>query len=187
MKLSAFMNVYKIRKSNDEREKLVKEHIKDDYVPYDKKADIAKAIADNCYWDKMKTEDGKEHKELHVDSVAKYMLTCISLVDLYTDIERQKGDGKMLEDFNTLNRSGILDYIIKNIDKRELKEFNMVLQMTCEDIITNEYENHAFIAKQVNRFGDLISASLVPVLSQIDINKINDMIGEMKTKNTGMG
>ena len=179
MKISAFMNAYKFRKTAEEKEKMVVEHIKDEYVPYEKKADVAKAIVNNCYWRTVK-DDGKEHKELHVDSVAKYMLTCISLVDLYTDIERQKGDGKMLEDFNTLNGSGILDYIIQNVNQRELKEFNMVLQMTCEDIITNEYENHAFITKQVNRFGDLISTSLTPILSQIDMNKINDLIKDLK-------
>lgn len=176
MKLSAFMTAYKFRKTAEEKEKIVIEHIKNEYVLYEKKADIAKAIVDNCYWRMAKDLDGTEHKELHIDSVAKYMLTCMAIVDLYTDIERQKGDGKMLEDFNILNGSGVLDYIINNINERELKEFNMVLEMTCEDVMTNEYENHAFITKQVYRFGNLISTALSPVLAQIDLDKINNMI-----------
>ena len=176
MKLSAFMTAYKFRKTAEEKEKMVIEHIKNEYVLYEKKADIAKAIVDNCYWRTVKDLDGTEHKEFYLDSVVKHMLTCMAIVDLYTDIERQKNDGKMLEDFNILNGSGVLDCIINNIDERELKEFNMVLQMTCDDVITNEYENHAFITKQVYRFGNLINTALSPILAQIDLNKISDMI-----------
>ena len=170
IKLTAFMTAYKFRKSDEEKEKFVLEHMKNEYVPLEKKSTIAKAIMDTCCW--RKNEDGTQ--DLHVDSVAKYMTTCMAMVDLYTTIERNKNN--MLVHFNTLNQYGVLDLIVKNIDQRELKEFNMVLEMTYDDVMTNEYENHAYITKQVNRFGTLIGATLSPILSNLDIDKIEEII-----------
>ena len=180
IKLNAFMNAYKFRKTEEEKEKFVKEHLIDNYIPYEQKADVAKAIVDASYWKDEKGTDGKEHRVLHIDSIAKHMLTCMSLVDLFTDIERQKNDNKMLDDFNTLNGAGILDFIIQNVNQRELKEFNMILQLTCEDVIANEFENHAFISKQVDRFGKLIGFAITPFLENLDIDKIKEVVNEIK-------
>ena len=110
------------------------------------------------------------------------MLLCMSLIDLYTDIERDKKNGKMLEDFNKLNECGMFDIIISALNKNEIKEYNMVIQMTYDDLITNEYEPHAFISSQVNRFGSLIGTILGPVLENIDIDKIGQIIFEMNNK-----
>ena len=179
IKITAFMNAYKFRKTDEEKLDMIKKYIKNEYVPYEEKADVAKAIVDNSYWKTRKEENG-EVKYLHIDSVACYMLKCMAIVDLYTDIERQKGDGKMLEDFNTLNQFGILDLIVQNIDQRELREFNMILQMTEDDVISNEFENHAFISKQVERFGTLIGTALSPVISQLDLGQIQEVIDQFK-------
>lgn len=173
------MTKYKIKKTNDEKLQMVKEHVLNQYIPFEKKADMAKAIVDNSYW-REEEINGEKRKILHIDSVANYMLKCMAIVDLYTDIERQKGDGKMLEDFNTLNGSGVLDYIIQSIDQRELKEFNMILQMTQDDVVANEFENHAFISQQVERFGKLIGTALSPVISQLDIGQIEKVIDQFK-------
>ena len=174
--INDFINLYKSKEADKELEDLVEQHIVCDYVPYEQKADVAKAIVDTCFWRNVKDASGEEHKELYIDSVSKYMLTCMAIVDLYTDIIRQKGDGKMLEDFNMLNKYGVIDSIVRCIDERELNEFNMIVQMTCDDTIANEYENHAFISKQVNRFGELIRATLLPIVSQLDTDKIEELI-----------
>lgn len=180
MKINAFMTMYKTRKREEEKLKAIKEHIKYEYVPFETKADVAKAIVRSCYWDKEENDAGTERDVFHINSVAKHMLCSMAIIDLYTDLERQKKDGKMLEDFNLLNGSGVLDLIIQNMDQRELKEFNMVLQMTCDDAIANEYENHAFISHQVERFGKLIGTALSPVLSQLDIGQIAEIIKNIK-------
>ena len=126
-KLTAFITAYKFRKTDEEKMAFLKEHIKSDYVPFEKKADIAKAIVQASYYVKEKDINGNEVQKFRADSIAKYMLTCMSLLDLYTDIERNKNEGKMLEDFNVLNEYGIFDVLIQNIQPRELKEFNMII------------------------------------------------------------
>lgn len=145
-KLTAFITAYKFRKTEEERISFLKEHIKTDYIPFEKKADIAKAIVQASYYVKEKDINGNEVQKFRADSIAKYMLTCMSLIDLYTDIDRNKNQGKMVEDFNILNEYGIFDAMIQNMPQRELKEFNMVIQMTIDDLLTNEYEIHSFIS-----------------------------------------
>lgn len=179
MKLTAFMTAFKFRKTDEEKEKMVLEHIKNEYVPFEKKIAVAQAIVDNSFWETVVERDGTEDKKLYVNSVTKYMLTCISMIDLYTDIERQKNSGNILDDFNVLNSSGVFDLVIHNINDRELKEFNMVIQMMCDDLITNEFENHAFISKQVKRFGDLVGTTLLPVISKLDLSKIDEIIKQI--------
>ncbi len=179
MKLTAFMTVFKNKKSIEDKAAFLMEHIIDEYIPYEKKLDAALRIVNSCYYKKEIVND-TEQRVLHVDSVAKYMLTCITLIDLFTDIERSKAKGNMLDDFNTLNSSGIFDLLVKNIDQRELSEFHTILQLACDDVMTNEYENHAFISSQVERFGKLIGVVLTPVLEHLDFGKIQDILNEIK-------
>lgn len=179
IKIDTFLNELLDIHEFDDINKYVKTHIIKEYVPYEKKADIAKAIVDNCYWRTVTDVNGNKHKELHVDSVAKHMLFCMSVIKLFTDIECQYGDGKMLEDFNALNRPGVIDIIMQNINEREINEFRMLVQLTCDDVMTNEFENHAFIIKQVNRFGELVGTAIAPFVSQLDVDKIKEVINNI--------
>lgn len=184
MKLTAFMAILNTRKSEEDKETLIKEHIKSEYIPYEQKSEVAKRIVDSCYY-KIEKDGDLERHIMHIDSVAKYMLTCMAIVDLFTDIERSKKNGNMLDDFNSLNSTGVFDILIKNINQRELKEFNMVLQMTCDDVMTNEYEPHAFIGKQVERIGNLVSSIIIPIVDQMDIEKIQNIINDMNNMGRG--
>ena len=175
-KLSAFMTAYKFRKTDEDKLKYLLQHLKHEYIPYEHKADMAKAIVDSSFYIIEKMPDGKDRRVFHINSIAKYMLTCMTIVKLFTTIECSSNEGKMLDDFNTLNQFGIIDMIIQNIDQRELKEFNAILQMTCDDVMTNEYEPHAYIKSQVERFGSLIGIALSPILKELDIEKIQEVI-----------
>lgn len=185
IKLQSFMTSYKFKKTEEGKKEFLLKYIKNEYVPYEKKADYAKAIVQASYYQDEKTPDGKTHRVFHVDSVAKYMLTCMTIVKLFTTIECSSNEGKMLEEFNMLNQSGIIDLIIQNISQHELKEFNMILQMTCDDTITNEYEPHAYIKNQVERFGQLIGTTLLPVIKQLDIEQIQEIVNAINGKGIG--
>lgn len=180
MKLVAFIAAYKSKKTEEEKEEIIKQHIKNEYVPFEKKVSVADAIINSCYWLTEKTDSGEEISRLHVNSPAKYMAMCMAVIDLYTDIKRSIGNSKMLDDFNMLNGCGALDEIVKNIDQKELKEFNMVIQMASDDIIANEFENHAFITKQVDRFGKIIGNTLMPIISQLDLSQINEILKQIE-------
>ena len=176
IKLNAFMTAYKFRKTAEEKEEIVKSHINNEYIPFEQKVAVAQAIVDNCYWKNEKTVDGNDNRVLHIDSISKYMLTYMAVVKLFTDIECHTGEGKMLDDFNILNSAGILDLIIDNVNQKDLNEFKKILELACDDIINNEFENHAYITKQVNRFVELFNVAIAPMISQLDISKIKEVV-----------
>lgn len=182
MEITSFIKEYINRKNEGTEDDFVEEHIKTTYVPYEEKADIAKAIISTTCYRKVKDLNGDERTELYIDSIAKHMLKCISLIDLYTDIERQKNGGRTLNDFNSLNEIGLIDKIIVHINQKEIKEFNMILNMTYDDLIANEYEPHSFIKNQIERFGSLIGTTLLPLLENLDIEKINESIAQVGEK-----
>ena len=172
MKIETFLTLYKNKKNSDDRLEFIKSHIKDKYIPIEEKQARSQAVVKSSYY--QKNEDGSE--SFHVNSVAKYMLSCMTLLDLYTDIERSNKEGNLLNEFNRLNEIGFFDYIIQLVDQREMKEFNMVLDMESSDIMTNEYEPGGFVRNQIERFGSLVGNTLLPVLNNLDVGQIEDIV-----------
>lgn len=177
MKLDTFLKLYNVRKNAEEREALVKEHITNTHVSYTDKCDRAELIARSSYYVKEKDENGVEQKRFHQNSAAKYMLYSLAVVDMFTDIDVDFKNS--VEFFEKINGE-ILDYIVLNVNERELNEFRMLLEFACDDLIANEYENHAFFKEQIDRFGKLVSVSIKPLLEDLDIQKIQEVIEKMK-------
>jgi hypothetical protein len=169
MKIDVFLKLYESKKTTESKEKLVADHVKNIQVKYSDKVDRAGIIAKHSYYEKQVGADGVEREVFRQNSAAKYMLYYLTLVDLYTDLEIDFKES--LDTFEKINGS-ILDTIISYIDDRELKEFQMLLDFACDDIITNEYELHSFVRSQVEWFGNLVSGIISPVLQQFDFEKI---------------
>lgn len=179
-----FVKKYNAAKSDQTKETLIKSVICIDYLPYERKITICEKIIDSTYY----TKDKNNVKKLHFNSPAQYMLYCLNLVNEYTNIGIDFKNS--LDEFNLLNKHGLLDLIISNIPKRESKEFDVVLDMVRNDVIQNEYETHAFISNQVNRFGELTGALLKPAIEQLsksletmDEKTIDKMINKLKGLN----
>ena len=105
MKILDFVN--SVTSSNESsRAELIASHIKrDSYLPLEEKQALAHNIIAVAYY----TADG-EATRFHVNSVAKYMLTRMTLVDAYTDLERDTGeDGTLLKEYNALNKIRFFD------------------------------------------------------------------------------
>ena len=133
MKIDIFLKFFDQKQAEGEKYNFIKSHVKDIYIPIEKKIDIANKVIDKSY-----TIKSDEEKHIYTDSVTKYISTCMALFDTYTDIERINKNNP-ISDFDKLNERKIFDYIIDNINQRELKEFNMVIQMVTDDLFTNKY------------------------------------------------
>lgn len=173
MKIDMFLKLYESKQTPESKEKLVADHVKNIQVKYSDKVDRAGIIAKHSYYEKQVGADGVEREVFHQNSAAKYMLYYLTLVDLYTDLEIDFKES--LDTFEKINGS-ILDTIISYIDDRELKEFQMLLEFACDDILTNEYEMHSFIRNQAERFGSLIGNIISPALQGLDTNKIEELL-----------
>lgn len=172
MKIDMFIKLLNTKKNENDREEFIASCVINKYIPLEEKQARAKNIIKSSYY--QKKNDGTE--EFRVNSVAKYMLTCITLIDLYTNLEREQKEGKILDEFNILNKAGIFDTLIQKINPRELKEFNMVLDMESSDLMTNEYEPGGFVRGQVERFGNLVGTTLLPLLENIDVGQIEEIV-----------
>ena len=172
MKIDTFLTLYKNKKNEDDRVDFLKSHVNNKYIPLEEKQVRAKNIVNSSYYQK----DDAGDQKFHINSVAKYMLTCMTLLDLYTDLERNQKEGKVLEEFNKLNEQGVFDILVQSVDQRELKEFNMVLDMESSDLMANEYEPGAFVRNQVERFGNLIGTTLLPLLDKVDAGQIEEIV-----------
>lgn len=174
MTINELVNKYTVLNNEELKKNLVESIVTVRYVSYEQKCDVCKRIVDVTYYTKTKNHNDYEYKKLHVDSTANYMLYCLNLVDYYTTVSIDYK--KSLEEFNELNKTGLLDMIIAYIPEREIKEFRMILDMIESDVIQNEYETHAFISNQVERFGELAGIAITPILEQLikSINNIDD-------------
>lgn len=155
------------------------------YVPYEMKITICEKIIEKSYYKKSKQDN---IEKIHVNSPAKYMLYCLWLVKQYTYIEVDFSNS--LEEFNLLNETELIDVIFTHIPEREFKEFRMILEMVENDVMQNEYEMHAFISNQVERFGELFGYitkssidGLVVALNNIDETTIDKITNKIKKLN----
>ena len=176
MKIDAFLKLYETKKTDEEKADAINQIIKNNRVSYSDKVNRVGIIAKNSYHIKQKDIDGIEREVFWQNSAAKYMLYSLTLVDLYTTLEVDFKQS--LELFEKINGE-ILDMIIMSIDERERKEFRMLLDFACDDLLVNEYEPHAFIRNQVDRFGSLFGTIIAPVIKNIDVNKIEEIINKI--------
>ena len=142
-------------------------HIKT-YLPFLTKVTLADKLA------KITTLD-KDTGNINIKSDVNYLLFCRMIIEQYTDLQVET-EG-FYEEYDLLNESGLLDKIMQMIPEKEITEFKMICDMKKSDLLQNKYENHAFIASQVERFGTLIGITLKPVLEKIS-EQIENMSDE---------
>lgn len=182
-----FCQKYSDSKSEQVKETLIKSVMNTHYVSYETKITICEKIIESSYY-KSVEKNGINVKKIHVNSPAKYMLYCLNLIKQYTSIE--VNFKKALEEFNMLNKCEVLDVIYNNIPEKELKEFRMILDMIENDTMQNEYETHAFMSNQVERFGELFGSITKPALNRLseviesmDDKTIDKMVDKIKNLN----
>ena len=149
--------------SNFATQNLKDDYLKDNleittYVPFVKKVTYAASLAQNTMID-------KDTGNVRVSSESNYLFFVRSIIELYTNLEIE--NKAFYDEYDLLNESGLLDKIMQMIPEKEIAEFKMICDMKKSDLLQNKYENHAFIASQVERFGTLIDITLKPVLEKI--------------------
>lgn len=173
--------------SSQLKENFVKSIMNPHYVPYEKKIAICEKIIESSYY-KTTEIDGVTTRKLHVNSPTQYILYHLYLVKEYTHIDVKFNN--VLEEFNLLNKSDVIDLICGLISEKEYKEFRVLLDMIESDVMQNEYETHAFITGQVERFADLFGHVALPALEKIgealdnmDESTIDKFVNKLKGLN----
>lgn len=120
------------------------------YIRYEHKTVLANQIINSsCY-------DQDEPNKIKFNSPGRYMLYVYTLLKTYTNFDMD--NTRMLDDFNELNRRGLIDVIVGLIPEAEKNEFEKIVAMVYDDFVANYYEIHGFIMNAVDKLATLSEA-----------------------------
>lgn len=171
MKIKEFSDLF-IKSGESDRISLVKEHITEKYLPYEKKMVICKNIINNA--DYTPNIDIVDKRYYSPNTPMRYVFFCMSIVDFYTDIEleittidnEEKKD--VIGGFNLLDQNGVFEILFQELG-REYKNLNTVLNMMIDDTNTKENNLVGFLSTKTDSIRALYNAAL-PIIENKIIN-----------------
>lgn len=160
------------------------------YLPVNIKDAIAIVITDRTMFEQEKytDENGKtkfrKTDNIHVNSFVQYMLFVREVIEKYTNLIHSD-EANFMTDYDLLKSSGLLDKLMIGeivngkeipplIPISEISEIRTLIDMHKSDIMQNMYELHAYISRQVERFGTLINTLVEPFMEVVQ-KKIADI------------
>lgn len=166
MKVSEFVQEYKAIRLNEKMtssliEKSIKENI---YIPYLEKVTLATRIANATMID-------ATTQLLNLNTPAKFVLSVMSILYATTLLEQTDSENSMsiYSDYDALNNEGLIEILLENPTvEKEYKEFNIILQMISDDLISNKYDSHNFTYEIVGMVTNGIVKVLEPLSPALD-------------------
>lgn len=160
------------------------------YLPVNIKDAIAIVITDRTmfeqeeYADKNGETKFRKTDNIHVNSFVQYMLFVREVIEKYTNLICSD-DANFMTDYDLLKSSGLLDKLMIGeivngkeipplIPINEISEIRTLIDMHKSDIMQNMYEPHAYVSRQVERFGTLINTLVEPFMESVQ-KKIADI------------
>lgn len=177
----------KAENKNEMAEEYVTGHISKKYISYAEKCDIAKRIINaTCYINSEKY--GMDKQIFNINSPARYMLFCLSVVDAYTDIIVDFDNA--IKTFDTLAEYGCIDTLFYFIPEKEIDGISTVLDMCLSDVLENERNIVSTIDNIRLAIGMVANNFAKGFLEMIenDPNGLNDILNkvlEFNTQNQG--
>lgn len=171
------------------------------YLPVSIKDAIAIVITDSMFKQEKYTDENGEIKfrktdNIYVNSFVQYMLFVREVIEKYTNLV-WSNDGNYTADYDLLKSSGLLDKLMVGevVDRKEISslipaseisEIKTLIDMHKSDIMQNIYEPHAYVSRQIERFGTLANITIEPLIKLIeqkiqgipkeDINKVVEFV-----------
>lgn len=146
---------YKKCATDNLKEKYLKDNIVVvPYIPFVQKMIIGKSI--------MKFSCFDNKGDFYVDSCKKYIETVYELITNYTNINFDPND--LWNGYDILCENGLIEPILALIPEHELKEISTIINMSYDDVMTNTYENHAFIKSILAKYIPLFEKLMKPVI-----------------------
>lgn len=187
IKIKDFVENYN-KRPNQTKESYIKDTLKViSYIPLAKKISLVDTLIDVSMYefeDYVKENGEKSRRRtdrIKVDSVVQYFLFCRTLIECYTNLERETDN--FFEEYDLLKSSGLLDRLIVGNEEKlplipidEIAEMKSLVEMKQKDVITNYMNIQSFVSNQITRFDDIVSV-LKPVIDNIS-TKLGSMTEE---------
>jgi hypothetical protein len=191
MKINEFVDAYKAKRfmvtknGVDERCEYIKSALTvKDYISFEEKKAIVQTVLTNC----STITDGV----IVIDSIQKYILFTMSMLVAYTNLEPDEDMG-IFDTYDALcsqkvDDGTLLDAIIKTFELEYVRCNDILNMMTADLLAENNIEKQVGkfltnLSDKINKFGDGLIDKIGEFstdLSQLDIDKLTNMIGKIK-------
>lgn len=163
-----FVNKINRFASKDAKNKYIESIVlKDKYVDYMTKVTLVRDFTNKSCLD--------QNGNIRMNSCGKYLMYVRTILSLYTKLELDNDNPSgFFHEFDMLNKYRIIDDIMKNVPKSELSEWDTIMSMCHQDLITNNYEIHGYISRNVGNIIAAIDKSAEPLVNAI-IEKVKEM------------
>lgn len=154
-----FVNKYSKFNTETAKETYLKTSVKFvDYMNFEVVQVLCDQILANSYYDK--------NGNIKVDTCKKYLMYVYMIFDQYTNIAVHSN--KWMEEFNNLNRYGLVEAVCKLMPENLITTLDSVLKMKSDDLMVNYYEPHAFISNQVLKYVPVVHGFVDKMLEGIE-------------------
>ena len=187
MKVIDFVNGYKAIVIDKLKDSYLKDNLNvKDYIGFADKIKIAERVANSTMF---VYKDGVRTNEIRNDSIGRFLLSILVIIDNYTDLEVDFSN--VTEEYDLLVKNNILPLLIGHNEEKqgiipysEIAEINTLIAMSVDDIMQNNFTTHAFIQNQVTRFGELIGFTFSPLIEKLSdaFEKLDDKTIEKLSK-----
>lgn len=126
------------------------------YVSFIDKVNLAERVVYHSTHDF--DQEGNVVGDITINSISKYLLHVMGIIDMYTDLDINYGN--LVEDYDLLNVNGMIQEIVTLIGEKEIAECQMLLDMKLGDFMQNKLSVYSFVRDQVERFGTLSGITL---------------------------
>ena len=186
---------YNKRSSNVAKESYLKNTIKiRPYISYVEKDMMAKHIIDVAHYSipqDINIENMTDTELLNLEQIpvinhsAQYTLTALTLVKMYTNIDIDFKQGAF--QYDKLAETGIINYILENIESSEIEEFKMLINYKYEDFYQKHFSVQSYVDKRINEFLSIVDTFISMVsdtMKNVDSAELlkvaNNVIDNMK-------
>lgn len=184
MKIIDFVEGYN-KTTTNLKDRYLKEKLEiRNYISFADKCDLAERVIKATTFEK--DLNGENTGNIKINSISRYLLFTLSIIDIYTNLEVDFNN--VISEYDLLKSNGLLDLFIgaeySLIPNEEFCEAQTLLNIYLDDILQNNMSTQAFIQNQVTRFGTLIGVTLSPIMDKLadNINSLDEKTVEKMGK-----
>lgn len=147
---------------NKDKEGYIKQRLAKNYIPYEEKIARCEQIINISSYIEV-----DEHKTYRVNTPIRLVLTSLTLINEYTDIDVDFTDGNFIKEYNMLESQGLIDQLLIQIPEREYKTWMTLLQMINEDKQENERSLISFFNDKFAAIEKILTTSVDTLIEKV--------------------
>lgn len=181
---------YKKQATDNLKDGYLNKNVKvENYISFMTKIDEAERIITSTSYEPKYEYDEAGNRNvvlgrMRVNSATRFCLSVMKLIDLYTNITVDINN--FMAEYDTLNEVGLIEVLISRIPEKEVTEFNTVISMTFDDMMTNKCSIQNYVNDKIEQISDVLNVlvkSAEPTLTKLADTILSMDEKEKKTLN----